>query len=127
MSDIEAKIREKARELWLAEGQPEGRADQHWLEAEAIVRAEAEAARRRRQEGAVRSQGAGCQEARRQEGAGKEGSGQERARQEAVAQGGLRLTRRPRQRQLVDKAGRRRCAVRTGCLMSRPSCWGAVT
>lgn len=44
MSDIEAKIREKARELWLAEGQPEGRADQHWLEAEAIVRAEAEAA-----------------------------------------------------------------------------------
>ncbi len=44
MSDIEAKIREKARELWLAEGQPEGRADQHWHEAEAIVRAEAEAA-----------------------------------------------------------------------------------
>lgn len=43
MSDIEAKIREKARELWLAEGQPEGRADQHWLEAEAIVRAEEEA------------------------------------------------------------------------------------
>lgn len=43
MSDIEAKIREKARELWLAEGKPEGRADQHWLEAEAIIRAEAEA------------------------------------------------------------------------------------
>ena len=43
MSDIEAKIRAKARELWLAEGQPEGRADAHWLEAEALVRAEAEA------------------------------------------------------------------------------------
>jgi len=43
MSDIEAKIRAKARELWQAEGQPEGRADQHWLEAEAIVRAEEEA------------------------------------------------------------------------------------
>lgn len=43
MSDIEAKIRAKARELWQAEGQPEGRAEQHWLEAEALVRAEAEA------------------------------------------------------------------------------------
>ena len=43
MSDIEAKIRAKARELWLAEGQPEGRADAHWLEAEALVRAEAAA------------------------------------------------------------------------------------
>ncbi len=43
MSDIEEKIRAKARELWLAEGQPEGRADQHWHEAEMLVRAEEEA------------------------------------------------------------------------------------
>lgn len=42
MSDTEDKIRAKAHELWLAEGQPEGKADEHWQAAEAIVRAEAE-------------------------------------------------------------------------------------
>jgi hypothetical protein len=42
MSDTEDKIRAKAHELWLAEGQPEGKADEHWQAAEAIVRTEAE-------------------------------------------------------------------------------------
>lgn len=41
MADIEDKIRAKAHELWLADGQPEGKADEHWQAAEAIVRAEA--------------------------------------------------------------------------------------
>ena len=42
MSDTEDKIRAKAHELWLAEGQPEGKADEHWQAAEALVRADAE-------------------------------------------------------------------------------------
>lgn len=42
MADIEDKIRAKAHELWLADGQPDGKADEHWQAAEAIVRAEAE-------------------------------------------------------------------------------------
>jgi hypothetical protein len=37
MSDREEKIRARAHELWLAEGQPEGRADHHWATAEAEI------------------------------------------------------------------------------------------
>jgi hypothetical protein len=31
--DLERKIRERAHQLWQADGQPEGRADEHWHEA----------------------------------------------------------------------------------------------
>lgn len=34
-SDLERRIRERAFELWEAEGQPEGRDAQHWSRAEA--------------------------------------------------------------------------------------------
>ncbi|NBB71299.1 MAG: DUF2934 domain-containing protein [Alphaproteobacteria bacterium] len=37
-------IRERARELWEAEGRPAGRALDHWLRAEREVRADAETA-----------------------------------------------------------------------------------
>lgn len=33
-ADREEKIRRRAHELWLLEGQPEGRPDEHWLQAE---------------------------------------------------------------------------------------------
>jgi len=37
-------IRERARELWEAEGRPTGRALDHWLQAEREVRVDAETA-----------------------------------------------------------------------------------
>jgi len=37
-------IRERARELWEAEGRPTGRALDHWLRAEREIRADAETA-----------------------------------------------------------------------------------
>lgn len=37
MSDREEKIRAKAYEIWVAEGCPDGCAEQHWATAEAIV------------------------------------------------------------------------------------------
>jgi hypothetical protein len=40
MSDREAKIRERAYQLWIEQGQPEGRSDQHWEEARRLVDAE---------------------------------------------------------------------------------------
>jgi hypothetical protein len=36
-ADNEDRIREEAYKLWLAEGQPEGRAERHWTEAKEIV------------------------------------------------------------------------------------------
>lgn len=30
----EARIRERAREIWESQGQPEGKAMEHWMEAE---------------------------------------------------------------------------------------------
>ncbi|MCQ8781467.1 DUF2934 domain-containing protein [Mangrovibrevibacter kandeliae] len=37
MTDDEARIRQKAYELWEAEGRPEGRQEEHWAEAKEIV------------------------------------------------------------------------------------------
>lgn len=37
VDDTERRVREKAYELWVAEGQPEGRADAHWTEAREII------------------------------------------------------------------------------------------
>ncbi|WP_181706217.1 DUF2934 domain-containing protein [Chthonobacter rhizosphaerae] len=37
MTDLEAKIREQAYALWLAEGQPDGRHEHHWSEARRMV------------------------------------------------------------------------------------------
>jgi Protein of unknown function (DUF2934) len=34
MSNLEAAIRERAYHLWIADGQPEGKADIHWLNAQ---------------------------------------------------------------------------------------------
>jgi hypothetical protein len=34
MQDLEQSIRERAYQLWLADGQPEGSADVHWLNAQ---------------------------------------------------------------------------------------------
>ncbi len=34
-SDLERRIRQRAYELWEAEGQPEGRESHHWTQAEA--------------------------------------------------------------------------------------------
>jgi hypothetical protein len=36
----EDEIRRKAHELWERDGRPEGRADDHWAEAEALIGAE---------------------------------------------------------------------------------------
>ena len=34
MSNLEEAIRERAYHLWIADGQPEGKADIHWLDAQ---------------------------------------------------------------------------------------------
>ena len=34
MSNLEDAIRERAYQLWIADGQPEGKADIHWLTAQ---------------------------------------------------------------------------------------------
>ena len=34
MSNLEETIRERAYHLWIADGQPEGKADIHWLDAQ---------------------------------------------------------------------------------------------
>jgi hypothetical protein len=34
MPNLEEAIRERAYHLWIADGQPEGRADIHWLDAQ---------------------------------------------------------------------------------------------
>jgi hypothetical protein len=34
MSNLEEAIRERAYHLWIADGQPEGKADIHWLNAQ---------------------------------------------------------------------------------------------
>jgi len=41
---LQTAIRERAQELWEAEGRPEGRALDHWLKAEREIRADAETA-----------------------------------------------------------------------------------
>lgn len=33
MDDRETRIRQRAHEIWLSEGRPEGRHEQHWLQA----------------------------------------------------------------------------------------------
>jgi hypothetical protein len=40
MDDKEQRIREIAYSLWKEEGYPEGRADEHWAAAEAVVDAQ---------------------------------------------------------------------------------------
>lgn len=40
MTDIEQRIRERAHRLWLQEGRPEGRADEHWAAARHQIEAE---------------------------------------------------------------------------------------
>ena len=40
MDDKEQRIREIAYSLWEEEGYPEGRADEHWAAAEAVVDAQ---------------------------------------------------------------------------------------
>ena len=40
--ELEAKIRQRAREKWKGESRPEGLAERHWLEAEHEVTEEAE-------------------------------------------------------------------------------------
>ena len=42
--EIENRIRAVAHSLWLEEGQPDGRAESHWLKAVELVNAEAAAA-----------------------------------------------------------------------------------
>jgi hypothetical protein len=37
MTDREARIRERAYQLWIERGQPEGRSDEHWAEACRLV------------------------------------------------------------------------------------------
>ena len=43
MTDRDTKIRERAYQLWIEEGQPEGRADRHWEEAARLVDEEGKA------------------------------------------------------------------------------------
>lgn len=38
--ELEQRIRHRAREIWEAEGYPEGRSEEFWLRAEQEVRAE---------------------------------------------------------------------------------------
>jgi hypothetical protein len=49
MSDREDRIREIAYFLWLDEGRPDGEAERHWSDAEAMV--DSEPAERQRTEG----------------------------------------------------------------------------
>lgn len=41
MSDREEKIRERAHQIWLDEGQPEGREHEHWQRAAQEIKTEA--------------------------------------------------------------------------------------
>lgn len=43
MDDQEERIRQRALEIWEAEGRPEGREYSHWLQARAQLREEEEA------------------------------------------------------------------------------------
>ena len=38
MADLTEAIRQRAHEIWQAEGRPDGRAHEHWCRAEAEVR-----------------------------------------------------------------------------------------
>jgi hypothetical protein len=40
MTDRETRVRDIAYQMWVLEGQPEGRHDAHWYEAEAVYDAE---------------------------------------------------------------------------------------
>ncbi|NEW87979.1 MULTISPECIES: DUF2934 domain-containing protein [Rhodopseudomonas] len=40
--EIEQRIRHRANELWQAQGQPDGRSEEFWLQAEKEVRGEKE-------------------------------------------------------------------------------------
>jgi hypothetical protein len=51
MDSREDRIRARARELWEAAGRPEGRAEDHWAEAERLVDAEAREEARLKQRG----------------------------------------------------------------------------
>lgn len=42
--DFETRIRERAYQLWIERGQPEGRADDHWDEAARLVEEESASA-----------------------------------------------------------------------------------
>ncbi len=42
--DVFERVRSVAHQMWEDEGRPEGRAEQHWLAAEAIIKAQIEAA-----------------------------------------------------------------------------------
>lgn len=43
MSDINQRIERRAHEIWERAGKPHGKHDEHWAQAEAEIRAEAEA------------------------------------------------------------------------------------
>lgn len=43
MSDINQRIERRAHEIWERDGKPHGKHDEHWAQAEAEIRAEAEA------------------------------------------------------------------------------------
>jgi len=43
-SDREERVRERAYQIWQREGEPHGRADEHWAQAEAEVELEHELA-----------------------------------------------------------------------------------
>lgn len=43
-SDKETRIRDRAYEIWVREGRPQGRQDEHWRQAEAEIAAETAAA-----------------------------------------------------------------------------------
>ena len=40
MTDLDQQIRRRAHRIWNDEGRPDGRATEHWLQAEAEVRSE---------------------------------------------------------------------------------------
>jgi hypothetical protein len=43
-SDREKRVRERAHQIWQREGEPHGRADEHWAQAEAEIELEHELA-----------------------------------------------------------------------------------
>jgi hypothetical protein len=54
-SDRDARIRERAHQLWEAEGRQEGRADEYWHRAAELIESEGQAAYPPAQSGAHRT------------------------------------------------------------------------
>ena len=51
MDNRDERIRAKAHDLWEAAGRPDGRAEDHWAEAERLVEAEAHEKERKKERG----------------------------------------------------------------------------